>query len=146
MRDRDFPRTPEEPGGDNPCAGFSRTARPGRCRSPSGPAALTQHPSAPLAGPRFRAAGAEEKARHPWLRRVQSGFKPMLGKRESSVSSVFYLLSKIPNTQPSGCCQLGPSLPSPSAHLLHPEHLGTFLVVATGKSCWHPVLRGHEFG
>lgn len=70
----------------------------------------------------------------------------MLGKRESSVSSVFYLLSKIPNTQPSGCCQLGVSLPRPSAHLLHPEHLEIFLVVATGKSCWHPVLRGQEFG
>ena len=92
VRDGDFPRTPEESGGDDSCAGLTRTARPGRCRSPSGPAALTQHPSAPLGGPRFRAAGAEERARHPWLRRVQSGFKRMLGRRESSVLYFIYFL------------------------------------------------------
>ena len=96
-------------------------------------------------GTSFRAAGTGESQPQP--RRIQSGFKPMLGRTESSVCSVFYLFSEIPNAQSSGCCQLGANLPPPSApHLLHPGHLEAFLVVATGKSCWHPVFRGQECG
>lgn len=70
----------------------------------------------------------------------------MLGKRESSVLPYFTDFLKFLTPNPVVVVNWGP---------VYPVHLPTsyiqniweiFLVVATGKSCWHPVLRGQEFG
>lgn len=65
--------------------------------APSPLSLITRHPSSFLWWLRFIATGKEDKEWHHLPMWTENGFKAMPGKRQCSLSSVFYLFKKIPS-------------------------------------------------
>lgn len=118
--------------------------------APSPLSLITRHPSSFLWWLRFIATGKEDKEWHHLPMWTENGFKAMPGKRQCSLSSVFYLFKKIPSAIHS--FQTGGGgrrrlylLPAPSAPLQdYRYYLETFFGYWGWESNWRLAGRGQE--